>query len=118
MAAGYFMIATFARTPMMLYALMAVVGIGWSAIVSLPFAIMSDKVDKSRMGFFMGVFNLSVVLPQLMSTGVGYGLKSAGNNSLLYVFCGGSLAISAALWCLVKDKQGSAIASGAPSAAH
>ena len=105
MALGYFLIASFARTPLMLYALMAVVGIGWSAIVSLPFAIMSDKVDKSRMGFFMGVFNLSVVLPQLMSTGVGYALKDAGDNSLLYVICGTSLAVSAALWCLVKDKQ-------------
>ena len=118
MAAGYFMIASFARTPMMLYALMAVVGIGWSAIVSLPFAIMSDKVDKSRMGFFMGVFNLSVVLPQLMSTGVGYVLKDAGNNSLLYVICGGSLAISAALWCLVRDEQGAGASAPAPLAAH
>ena len=118
MAVGYFLIYAFARTPMMLYALMAVVGIGWSAIVSLPFAIMSDKVDKSRMGFFMGVFNLSVVLPQLMSTGVGYILKDAGNNSLLYVICGGSLAISAALWCLVKDTQGAPAVSLAPAPAH
>ena len=119
MAVGYFMIASFARTPMMLYALMAVVGIGWSAIVSLPFAIMSDKVDKSCMGFFMGVFNLSVVLLQLMSTGVGYVLKGAGNNSLLYVICGGSLAVSAALWCLVKDTQGATVsAPGVPAAAH
>ncbi|NHZ78886.1 MFS transporter [Massilia sp. CCM 8695] len=104
MALGYFLIATMARTPMMLYALMAVVGIGWSAIVSLPFAIMSDKVDKSRMGFFMGVFNLSVVLPQLMSTGVGFVLKRVADQSILYVICGTSLAISAALWCLVKDE--------------
>ena len=118
MAAGYFMIYAFARTPLMLYALMAVVGIGWSAIVSLPFAIMSDKVDKSRMGFFMGVFNLSVVLPQLMSTGVGYVLKDAGDNSLLYAISGCSLAISAALWCLVKDTQGAPAATLAPAAAH
>lgn len=105
MALGYFMIAAMARTPMMLYALMAVVGIGWSAIVSLPFAIMSDKVDKSRMGFFMGVFNLSVVLPQLMSTGVGFILKRVADQSTLYMICGASLAISAALWCLVKDEM-------------
>ena len=119
MAAGYFMIASFARTPMMLYALMAVVGIGWSAIVSLPFAIMSDKVDKSRMGFFMGVFNLSVVVPQLMASfGVGYALKIAHNNMLLYVICGGSLAVSAALWCLVKDERGTVAASGTPVPAH
>ncbi|MES2017135.1 MAG: MFS transporter [Pseudomonadota bacterium] len=111
MAAGYFMIAAFARTPMMLYALMAVVGIGWSAIVSLPFAIMSDKVDKSRMGYFMGVFNLSVVLPQLLASfGVGYVLRIAANNSLLYVICGVSLTLSAALWCLVKDRQGAPLA--------
>jgi maltose/moltooligosaccharide transporter len=118
MAVAYFMMASFARTPMMLYVLMAVAGIGWSAIVSLPFAIMSDKVDKSRMGFFMGVFNLSVVLPQLMSTGVGYVLKGAGNNSLLYVICGGSLAVSAALWCLVKDTQEASVAVGVPAGAH
>ncbi len=111
MAVGYFLIASFARTPLMLYALMAVVGIGWSAIVSLPFAIMSDKVDKSRMGFFMGVFNLSVVLPQLMSTGVGYVLKDAGDNSLLYV-------ISAGLWCLVRDEQIAAPPTALTSTAH
>jgi maltose/moltooligosaccharide transporter len=118
MAGGYFLIASFARTPAMLYALMAVVGIGWSAIVSLPFAIMSDKVDKSRMGFFMGLFNLSVVLPQLMSTGVGYVLKGAGNNSLLYVMCGVSLAVSAALWCLVKDERGALAPAPGLAAGH
>ena len=117
MAAGYFLIATMARTPMMLYALMAVVGIGWSAIVSLPFAIMSDKVDKSRMGFFMGVFNLSVVLPQLMSTGVGFVLKHVADQSTLYLICGTSLAISAALWCLVKD-EAPATQAATPALAH
>lgn len=104
MAAGYFMIAFLARTPMTLYVLMAVVGIGWSAVVSLPFAIMSEKVDKSRMGFFMGIFNLSVVLPQLMTTGVGYVLRDAVDKSILFVICGVCLAISAALWALVSEK--------------
>ncbi len=65
MAAGYFGVAAGGTTPLVLYILMAVLGIGWASIVSLPFAIMTEKVDKSRMGFFMGIFNLSVVLPQL-----------------------------------------------------
>ncbi|WP_426113045.1 MFS transporter [Massilia sp. PWRC2] len=105
MAAAYFAIATGASTPHRLYALMAVVGIGWSAVVSLPFAIMSEKVDKSRMGFFMGMFNLSVVLPQLLSTGVGYIMKSAADSNVLFWMCGGCLAVSALLWCLVSEKQ-------------
>lgn len=118
MAASYFAIAAFARTPMVLYVLMALVGIGWSAVVSLPFAIMSEKVDKSRMGFFMGLFNLSVVLPQLVSTRVGYVLKTAPDQAVLFYICGGCLALSAALWCLVSDAKAAGVAAVAPVAAH
>ncbi|MFC0134886.1 MFS transporter [Massilia eurypsychrophila] len=105
MAAAYFAIAFAGHSPHRLYALMAVVGIGWSAVVSLPFAIMSEKVDKSRMGFFMGIFNLSVVIPQLLSTGVGYVLKSTENSNILFIICGSCLAISAVLWCLVSENN-------------
>jgi maltose/moltooligosaccharide transporter len=108
MAAAYFAIAFMGHSPHRLYALMAVVGIGWSAVVSLPFAIMSEKVDKSRMGFFMGIFNLSVVIPQLLSTGVGYVLKSAADSNVLFIICGSCLAVSAVLWCLVSEKQAAA----------
>jgi maltose/moltooligosaccharide transporter len=122
MAAGYCAIAFMARSPATLYVLMAVVGIGWSAVVSLPFAIMSEKVDKRRMGFFMGIFNLSVVIPQLLSTGVGYVLKSAADSNILFIICGGCLAVSAVLWCLVGDKasekQAVVAATPMPAPAH
>jgi MFS family permease len=118
MAASYFAIAAVARTPAVLYVLMALVGIGWSAVVSLPFAIMSEKVDKSRMGFFMGLFNLSVVLPQLVSTRVGYVLKTAPDQAVLFYICGGCLAVSAALWCLVSDAKVVDAASSKAVGAH
>jgi MFS family permease len=118
MAAGYFAIAFMANTPHRLYALMAVVGIGWSAVVSLPFAIMSEKVDKSRMGFFMGIFNLSVVIPQLLSTGVGYVLKTAPDSNVLFIICGSCLAVSAVLWCLVSEKHTAVVTAPIPAPAH
>ena len=118
MAMGYLLIATVARTPAVLYVLMAVVGIGWAAIVSLPFAIMSEKVDKSRMGFFMGVFNLSVVIPHLLSTGVGFVLKVSPDKSTLFYICAGCLATSAVLWMLVSDRHEMAAASPALAPAH
>lgn len=105
MALAYFAIALFARAPMMLYALMAVVGIGWAAVVSLPFAIMSEKVDQSRMGLFMGLFNLSVVLPQLASTRIGFVLRDAADKSVLFVICGACLTVSALLWMLVSENK-------------
>jgi maltose/moltooligosaccharide transporter len=115
MALAYIAIALFARTPATLYVLMAIVGIGWAAVVSLPFAIMSEKVDKSRMGFFMGLFNLSVVLPQLATTGVGYVLKNAADKSILFLICGGCLAASSVLWLLVRENK--AVVAPAPAMA-
>ena len=118
MALAYFAIALFARTPGMLYVLMAVVGIGWAAVVSLPFAIMSEKVDKRRMGYFMGLFNLSVVLPQLATTVVGYALKDALDKSLLFMICGGCLSVSSVLWLLVREHQAARAGAPALAASH
>jgi len=106
MAVGYFGIVAIGQSPFTMYILMAVVGIGWAAIVSLPFAIMSEKVDESRMGFFMGIFNLSVVLPQLIvSLVLGYFILEASDKSLIFIISGVTLTISAILWIFVKDEN-------------
>jgi len=106
MAVGYFLIAFFGATPFALYALMGVVGIGWGAIVSLPFAIMSENVDKGRMGFFMGIFNLSVVLPQLfVSLGLGILIQHAADKNIIFLISGVSVALSAFFWFFVKEEK-------------
>jgi len=105
MAVGYFGIVLIGKSSLVLYLLMAVCGIGWAAIVSLPFAIMSEKVDQSRMGFFMGIFNLSVVIPQLIvSLVLGYFIQQADDKNLIFIISGSTLAISAVLWLMVKEK--------------
>jgi maltose/moltooligosaccharide transporter len=89
-----------------LYALMAVVGIGWAAVVSLPFAIMSDSVDKTRMGLFMGIFNLSVVIPQIIvSLFIAKFVGAAADKNLVFIICAASLAISAVLWALLREDK-------------
>lgn len=106
MALGYFGIVLIGKSSILLYLLMAVCGIGWAAIVSLPFAIMSEKVDESRMGFFMGIFNLSVVLPQLIvSLVLGYFIQEAVDKNIIFIISGTTLAISAVLWLFVKEKK-------------
>jgi hypothetical protein len=106
MALGYFGIVMFTSSAIMLYAMMCVLTLGWAAVVSLPFAIMSEKVDKSRMGFFMGIFNLSVVLPQLVASSViGTIIKNAADKGIIFIISGVSLAISAGLWLFVSEKK-------------
>ncbi|MBU0472563.1 MAG: MFS transporter [Bacteroidetes bacterium] len=106
MSCGYFAIAFFGFSEYTLYILMGVAGFGWAAIVSLPFAIMSEVVDKSRMGFFMGMFNLSIVIPQLLvSLIVGVIVQGSSDKNVVFLISGVSLAISAFVWLLVKEKR-------------
>lgn len=120
MSAGYFGIVMFGTTPMIMYMMMAVCGVGWASIVSIPFAIMTEKIDKSRTGFFMGIFNLSVVIPQLIvSLFVGKFILDAEDKSIIFIISGVTLAISAVLWMMVKESRSSASnVAKAPVSAH
>jgi MFS family permease len=104
MAFGYAGVATLVATPLALYVFMAVLGVGWASIVSLPFAIMTERIDKRRTGFFMGIFNLSVVLPQLfVSLVLGKVVLDAPDKSIIFIISAVTLALSAAGWLLVKN---------------
>ena len=88
--------------------LFVILSIGWSSIVSLPFAIMSEYVDKGRMGYFMGIFNLSVVIPQLFASFlIGFVIKRYINDydGIVFIISGLSLLTSSILWGLVKEKR-------------
>ena len=106
MAAGYAGILFWGSGPMVVYIFMGVLGIGWAATVSLPFAIMSQKVAGAKMGLYMGLFNLSVVLPQLVaSLGVGELVNAASNKNVIFIICTVSLLISAVSWLKVEEHE-------------
>ena len=103
-ALGYFGMAFFGTSEILIYLFICVVGIGWAATISLPFAIMSERVDQSKMGLYMGIFNLSVVLPQLMaSLGVGKVLNESTRGDALFLICGVAMFASGLLWFFVKE---------------
>jgi len=104
MALGYWGIVAFGNNAIKLYMLMAIVGIGWASVVSLPFAIMTQMVDKSKMGLFMGIFNLSIVIPQLIvSLFIGSLIQSAKDKIIIFIISAVALSISAILWLFIKE---------------
>lgn len=106
MALGYAIIALFGSNIIVFFAALLLVGIGWASLVSLPFAIMSEKVDQSKMGLYMGIFNLSVVLPQLVASfKMGEVINNAQDKSIIFVICAVCLAISGILWFSVKNDK-------------
>jgi MFS family permease len=103
MAAGFLAIDVSGAGVGAIYGLMVVLGIGWGAIVSLPFAIMSERVDESRIGLYMGVFNLSVVLPQLVaSLGIGTLVAQSHDKGVVFLVAAVSMGLSAFLWLSVR----------------
>lgn len=104
-AVGYLLIVYLGQTVTSFFVLMAVVGVGWAAIVSLSFAIMSEVVDQRKMGLMMGLFNLSVVLPQIVASNLGGYIEHAADKSLIFWISAGTLGVSAVLWLLVKEEK-------------
>jgi len=104
-ALGYGLIVAYGSSLPVFYCLMAVVGVGWAAVVSLPFAIMSEVVDERRMGLMMGLFNLSVVLPQIVASRLGVYIEHSADKSSIFWISAVTLGISAVLWLLVKENH-------------
>ena len=69
---------------------------------------MSETVNESKMGFFMGMFNLSIVIPQLIVSAVfGTLIQNAEDKSLVFIISGITLAISAVFWLIVNEQKDS-----------
>ncbi len=65
---GFGFISTyFFSNQYMLLVSMTGVGIAWAAILAMPYAILSGSLPAKRMGIYMGLFNLTVVVPQILS---------------------------------------------------
>lgn len=104
MAASYIVLYRFVDSLAFVYVLIGIIGIGWGSIVSLPFAIMTQKVEGSRMGLFMGLFNLSVVLPQLtVSLGVAYAVSRVDDKASIFLISAIAIALSALAWTRVSE---------------
>jgi maltose/moltooligosaccharide transporter len=98
----------FITDPNMLLVSMIGVGIAWASILSMPYAMLSSILPANKMGYYMGVFNFFIVIPQIVAAGIlGFMLKSFfGNVSVYALIIGGVSMIVAGLLCLVVvDKE-------------
>lgn len=106
MATGYVGLYLAGPSPMMIYALMAVVGVGWASIVRLPFAIFPRKIGTEETGLCMGLINLSVVLPQLVvSLGISLLVSRATDMRIICMVSAVTLIISAPAWIRVREDR-------------
>jgi maltose/moltooligosaccharide transporter len=75
------------RDPDWLLASMVGLGIAWASIVALPYAMLANNLPALKMGVSMGIFNIFIVIPQLLAAGVlDWLLDPAGGGNVSYTF--------------------------------
>jgi maltose/moltooligosaccharide transporter len=94
-------------TKTMLILPMVGIGIAWASILTMPYAILASALPAKRMGYYMGVFNFFVVIPQIVSgLLLGYFTKVFfDGHTVKTIMLGGFCMVLAGLFTLfVKDK--------------
>jgi maltose/moltooligosaccharide transporter len=84
------------------------IGIAWASILSIPYAMVASAVPPTRIGVYMGIHNVFLVLPQLVATALlGWVVHTflVNRPDLALVVAAGALAVSAGLAFTIPDRN-------------
>jgi maltose/moltooligosaccharide transporter len=103
-----FLMMYFVPDPELLWLWFSLVGISWGSILSMPYAMLSSTIAPEKMGIMMGIFNMFIVIPQIVAAlgGVNflYGLMGEAPIFALVV-AGLSLLVSAFSNLLITEEN-------------
>jgi maltose/moltooligosaccharide transporter len=98
----------FISDPQVLWVPMIGIGIAWASILSIPYAMLSGSLPSDKMGYYMGVFNFFIVIPQIVAaTILGFLLnKFLGGQPIYILVVGGiSMIVAGLLNLRVHDED-------------
>jgi maltose/moltooligosaccharide transporter len=90
-----------------LYISFGLIGVAWGSILSMPYAMLSSSVESSKMGLMMGVFNMFIVIPQIIAAIGGVVLlhKLIGEETIHAMTIAGIMLVIAAFSNLLITDQ-------------
>lgn len=104
-----FILIYFISEPWMLHISFSLVGIAWASILSMPYAMLSSSVNPKKMGVYMGIFNMFIVIPQIVASlgGVNFLYKLLFGEAVINtMLLAGTMLILAGLSnLLITDKK-------------
>lgn len=84
------------------------IGFAWGSILSMPYAMLSSSVDPKKMGVIMGIFNMFIVIPQIIAAlgGINFVSGLLGEEAINAMTVAGiSLIIAGLLNLLITNKN-------------
>ncbi len=87
------------------------IGIAWASILAMPYAILASSLPQRKLGIYMGLFNVFVVVPQLLvATAMGSIMKRFFPTEPIWTmaFAAATLLVAALAMTRVKEANASA----------
>ena len=85
----------------------ALIGLAWGSILSMPYAMLSGAIPPEKMGVGMGVFNMFIVIPQIVAAlgGINWAYKTLLGEEVIQtmVLAGISLALAGLLNLAIRE---------------
>jgi maltose/moltooligosaccharide transporter len=108
----------FIRDPGLLWIGMIGVGFAWASILSAPYAMLSAALPSAKVGLYMGVFNIFIVLPQLVAaTVLGLVLRVFFQGQAIWALALGAASLVIAALCALAIRDPAGRTSPAPALA-
>ncbi len=110
-AAG-FISAGYITNPYLLFVSFALIGCAWAAMLAWPFTILTNSLKGGNIGAYLGLFNCSICIPQIIGAlAGGWILAAIGSPDalapqwMMMVIAGVSLAVGALCVGFIKEHQ-------------
>ena len=105
-AAGFASFFLF-RDPQQLLIAEVGIGIAWASILAMPYAILASSLPQRKLGIYMGLFNIFIVVPQLLvATVMGSITKAFFPDQPIYTmaFAAGTMVLAALATMRVREE--------------
>jgi maltose/moltooligosaccharide transporter len=85
----------------------ALIGAAWAAMLAIPFTILTNSLKGDNMGYYLGLFNGTICLPQIVAALIGGVLLQliGGSQSGMMVLAGLFLILGAVSVYLIKENK-------------
>ena len=91
----------------LLFASFLLIGVAWAAMLSVPFTLLTNSLSGEHIGTYLGLFNGTICLPQIVAAACGgLLLKMVGGAQVsMFLVAGALLVLGAVAVSIVKTKK-------------
>jgi len=99
--ASFFMI----KDPQLLIVSEIGIGVAWASILAMPYAILASSLPQRKLGIYMGLFNIFIVIPQLLvATVMGSIMKAFFPDEPIWTMLAAAIVMSLAALAMLRVK--------------